>query len=449
MRDASASVLLTISILLVIAAVACGTDEVANQPSDLEIPALDPAIATLDQVLERVHMAMGAVSSYRTVSDLVTEGSEPDMAISARYITEWQTPGNLRTVTEESSPDGSTSRQETIRLLTEDYIREGDSVWKKHTYDLEHPMPAPRTENPLLDILRTEELELVSSSEFSDEGVPVFRLEVSVTEDPYTQGSGDSQEVYPYKIEARTTILIDRESFRFVKVSVETRTTQSSDIGSQPELAKPYFQTATVQPVDPTDSSGSLDVPLWYSWAFTTHSYEYNIPLTIVAPGEFELTSGITVETVAVSKVRTPRPEYTPTAIPTQNCSEQGASWPGCGIHSAADADVMLSVFPDDHKILIGDDVAITFAFDGPPHIIWTVDAYMWHLPDGSRVNICVPAPDVVTSNPPSDGIGRSLSHGGVYRSDEAQSRLQALLNDAGLVAEIHSRISYVEGRCD
>jgi len=74
---------------------------------------------------------------------------------------------------------------------------------------------------------------------------------------------------------------------------------------------------------------------------------------------------------------------------------------------------------------------------------------YMWYLPDVSRVNICVPEPDVVSANPPAGGIWKSFSHGAVYRSDAAQSRLQELLDDAGLVAEIHSRITYVEGRCD
>jgi hypothetical protein len=96
-----------------------------------------------------------------------------------------------------------------------------------------------------------------------------------------------------------------------------------------------------------------------------------------------------------------------------------------------------------------GIDVAVTFAFESDLPINWTVDAYIWYLPDGSRVNLCVAAPDVVTSNPPSSSIGRSISAGGVHYSEASKTRLQNLRDDHVLMAEIQSRINFVEGRCD
>ena len=320
--------LLTIpALLFVAAATACGVGDRTDQPLSLSSGELDPATATLDQILQRSRAAMSEVTSYKTRGETVTDPSPVNILGAARYFTEWQSPDRARNRVEVSEKESQESWfTEIVSVGGQIFTRSLDST--RHE---QPPLELIRSEwpySPPVIYLDAPDIELVSANATTDEGVKVFRPEFS--EAPrHADIDGEKPILYgARRPEAHHTLLVSQETYRFVSVTVETR--------------MPYGDAA--------EADGEA-VPL--SSINKNHFYDYNVPNVIEIPGEYVLWS----ETWSAESRSSP--PATPTAIPEHDCSEPAGTWPGCGIHTAADVEAMLAVFPEDTKIIVDDDIVI------------------------------------------------------------------------------------------
>ncbi len=103
----------------------------------------------------------------------------------------------------------------------------------------------------------------------------------------------------------------------------------------------------------------------------------------------------------------------------------------------------MLSIFPDDHKIPVGGDVVITFAFEGALNIEWPVDGFIWHAPSGSFMIICI-------SDSPEPEFSFWKYSGSSHQRNfpEAEPRLSQIWADDAVANLIRGRTYEVKGSC-
>ena len=393
-------------------------DGVGSQP-------LDPATATLDQILERTRAAMGEVTSYRSRGTVLVETSneDPDYGGRGEIFTAWQSPDRYRMITESSDPDsGELIRVEILKIGKRNYFRGGESDWIEMDPQLESEGRS-LSSDPLLYLLDFEDIELESADEILEDGSRAYRLDID--EHRVTPGS---QEGEPrgaiIDMQLRHVLLIDRATYRYVSL------TTSGSIKSE--------SYSTINGVR------SLEI-LQVNSVYTFEYYDYNEPVVIEPPTDSNPRGGSTGggnENIA-------RPAATPTAYPQYNCSEPSASWPGCGIRTAADVEAMLAAFPDNAKIVVDEDVVITFAFAGPPHVDWPADVSIWHVPSASVARLCYttePLQGETTTSP--EPVYRLLGSVVSGKSMAASERLQQIMDDVNLAKEIRSRMGRVEVQC-
>ena len=183
MRCASVKILVAIAILLTVAITSCGTDEsTGNSVGSGSVsgvgstPPLDPATATLDEILERSRIAMGDVTSYKIRGAVVTEISiGSDFVISQRTdeFRVWQSPDRLH-IRSESAASGFRDAHltEIVFMGEQVYSRSGTTGWQQP--ELFSPSRwSEQTYSAHVIVLDAPDMKLVSRNEETDDGTKV------------------------------------------------------------------------------------------------------------------------------------------------------------------------------------------------------------------------------------------------------------------------------------
>lgn len=292
MRKTFATALTLISVVFVIAAAACGTDEPASQLSSTAIKPLDPATATLDQILERTRAAMSEITSYKTRGVVDSNLAHTDPSPSNEFFTEWQYPDRHRNQMGPLKGEGESGFVTELLSVGDRYFaRLNDSDWQEQQ---------PRANNedadrsygfPLID-LDSSDVKLISTDEFTDDGVPVFRLEFRGYPAAQTTDSEELLAIEQSRSRVRVTLLIDQKTFRYETVIIESLGENESN-------------------VDTTANATLGGSTITYDF------YGYNEPLDIELPTE-------NVRLLESNPLATPDVEHTPTATapPMSKASE-------------------------------------------------------------------------------------------------------------------------------
>ena len=442
MRCASVKMLVAIAILLTVTITSCGTDESTGNSVGSDsvsgvgpTPPLDPATATLDEILERSRIAMGDVTSYKIRGAVVTERSIGSDFVSSRRTDEfrvWQSPDRLH-IRSESAASGFRDAHltETVFMGDQIYSRSGTTGWQQP----ESFSPSRWSEQAYsahVIVLDAPDMKLVSRNEETDDGTKVYRLEY--TESPflplYEEAQAESEGPeggiprFPETVSTNlNTLLIDQQTFRiFAQFTNGTRETTPAD-----------RNTADADGANVMLSSGTDERRHTVQ---TAYYYDYNVPNVIEPPTEFDPPGSV--------QINRDKPPVLPENMFTGSCSEPGASWPECAVQTAAEFETMLSVFPEDHKISVGDDVVITFAFEGPPNIDWPADGFIWHAPSGSFMIMCV-------SDSPEPEFRFWKFSGSSHQRNfpEAEPRLSQVWADDEVANLIRGRTYEVRGSCE
>ena len=353
---------------------------------------------------------MSEVTSYRTRGTVDFNLPQTDPSLSNEFFTEWQYPDRHRNRSGPLKGEGESGFvTEKLSVGVQSFARLNGSKWQ------EQP-PRPNNEEAdrsygfhLID-LDARNVELISTDGVTDDGVRVYRLEFRGYPVAPTSDSEELLAIEQFRSQTRVTLLINQETFRYVTAIIESQIENGPNIDTT-EIAI---------------LSGSV---------ITYNFYDYNEPVDIELPTE---NVGLRED----NPLATPGVPHTPTAIPIQNCSERGAIWPGCGIRTAADVEAMLAVFPDDHKIAVGEDVVIVFAFEGPPAVDWLADGFVWHVPTASFLSICV-------SGSPEPVVRFRGSTETSLNSPEAGSLLGQVLADEVVADLFRTRDFDIKGRCE
>jgi len=110
--------MLTLVIAATSLVVSCSSDSPDYDEADqTPFPPLDPASATLEQILERTRIAMGEITSYQTRGTMVITGRTPDDGGSGDYFTAWQAPDRFMFRTEGVDPDSGENQFMEFRTI--------------------------------------------------------------------------------------------------------------------------------------------------------------------------------------------------------------------------------------------------------------------------------------------------------------------------------------------
>lgn len=384
-------------IVLAIGFVACGSEQAPNSGSAQDV----------DVIVARARDAMGKVTSYRTTGEWTQTSYDSPEPESFQQFTEWVAPDRHR-LRLDSPPDGDGLFNEIIRIGDQIFTHDDHRGWQEQPRYAASLSDADRLNtvavrpgDPAM-LLDVENLELVGEDLF--EGAEVFRLvgHTSFERGPVAEGQPDSFKAFT---ETVTTLLIDRLDYRLALL-----------------IAESEIRFTVLKTMNGVESQEEGRASSFASSRF----FDYDEPVTIEIPTE-------NVRLLEDNPLATPvPPPATPTAVPAFNCSDSGASWPGCGVRTAADVEVMLAVFPAENKLAAGEDAVITFPFDGPPSVDWQAEAFIWHVQSASVVRLCV----------------RNSARAWKSNSPAATARFDQVLANKTLMDEIRSRMSHVEGRC-
>ncbi|MDA1278876.1 MAG: hypothetical protein O3B95_02375 [Chloroflexi bacterium] len=278
MRNASARIVLTFLILvLTFGATACNVEYSAAEPllsTATTIPPLDPATATLEQILNRTRAAMGQVTSFKTRGTLVAFPNPEGFDGTIETFSEWQSPDRVGWLTKAPEDPGDYRGGEGLALTVEGvtvgdhtFIRMSDepgSEWHEQPHNPNRLSSDPFS--ALLLLLDASNIELVTTNEATNTGDTVYRLEfggypVTQSIDPERLSEEELTALEHLSSRTRTTLLIDRESFRYVTV------------------------ITTQRPEDPTKDEAIVKAIMAGS-INTTYYYDYNVPLVIELPTE-------------------------------------------------------------------------------------------------------------------------------------------------------------------
>ncbi|NQW19705.1 MAG: hypothetical protein HQ477_03115 [Chloroflexi bacterium] len=299
MRSTCVRMLAVISTLLVAALfVSCGTDERVDDSLDSVLGAsigsqpLDPAIATLDEILDRARIVMGEVTSYKTRGTSLLErsiGSDFTSTHLTDEIREWQSPDRLY-VRSEIAESGFRDAilNESINLSDRGYLRNNDGVWLQ----IESSLPSPWQESTYsahVIVLDAPDMKLASRSEKTEEGTKVYRLEF--TESPFLPFYEETQAEsaapgpivnspeFPGNIFTNvTSLLIDQQTFRIL-AQITDVTTEFIPRDQNPDRV----DNAVVMSTFVSDERKHT--------VQTNYYYDYNVPNVIEQPTEYMTTS--------------------------------------------------------------------------------------------------------------------------------------------------------------
>lgn len=208
---------------------------------------------------------MGEVTSYKTRGEMASMQTPVGFDSAGRYFTEWQSPDRGRSRIEQTdSTSESALFDEIVGVGGQIFIRIHDSTWREQP-----PRDVDRAEwpfSPPIIYLDAPDIELTSRAEITDEGVKVFRLEFSEAPRPASIESDNAVIDISRRPEVHTVLQIDQETFLYVSVTVETRMPEYA-VAADPE-------------------------PVLIGWINKSSFYDYNVPVTINAPDEYEPWTG-------------------------------------------------------------------------------------------------------------------------------------------------------------
>lgn len=253
--------LLTISALFLVVAVAgCSSPEkVTSRIGDHPIyPITEAETITLEQVLERARLAMSVTDSYKTRETSYFRTSTTGLEEPSTGYSELDSNGDFRMGSTYPRAD-SDSFFEYRRVGTQFFTRSHHHGWEEpHKPNLE--FGSAQLADRFLEILNADGIQLRSTSERSDDGAWVYRLE-------YTEESGRFANGGYEVVVSSNTVLIDQYTNRIVTVFIDSR----HDV---------YFISEGEQITPDTKSR-------WYESVQTYNYYDYNQPVVVEVPDEY------------------------------------------------------------------------------------------------------------------------------------------------------------------
>lgn len=448
MRSANTGLLIAAAVFLLIALAACNSDSSDSGQIDPNagFSKLDPSRATLEEILERTRAAMGKVTAYKSRAIQITDNSRDQAARAlfgtlnnprrydpqeSQIVQEWQSPNRYFTRSEMNEVQfDDLKTNESIVIGNRVFSRMNETEWIQ-VESPSSPWPEIANSSHIL-VLDAPDMKLVSSDEETEDGRKIYRLEFSVN--PFAalyeqQFAGSESErplgrsEYP-KVDNSfvTTLLIDHETFRIV---------QKIDDG----------RNETVH--DPADGMLSNRVEEWSTSLTSTEYYEYNVQNVIEEPAEFTKYN-IGYNSAIITRFEESR---SPTRL---DCSDSPGAWPNCVITNPNDVEVVLATFPGESKIVIDEDIVISFAYAQSPPIDWNAHVFIWHKSSASVVQLCYTTADEKgeTTNSPNQKYRLNLASMN-DKTLESTARLQEIRDDKELMEQIRSRIGDVEVKCD
>lgn len=446
MRSANAGLLIAVAVFLVIALAACDSDssDLGQIDPNTGFSKLDPSRATLEQIIERSRAAMGKVTAYKTRATLVTENSRDQTAREmfgtlnnprrygpreSQITQEWQSPNRYFTRSELTDARfGDLITNESIIIGDQLFSRFNETEWIQAETP---PSPWPEiVHSSHILVLDASDMKLVSSDEETEDGRKVYHLEFSVNPfaalyeqqfaESESEGFFDPPE-YPKVVDSFvTTLLIDHETFRIVRKVGDGR-------------------NETVH--DPVE--GMLNAVDEWSTSYTSiEYYDYNVPNVIEEPAEFTKYN-IGYNSAVITRFDESR---SPARF---DCSDSPDAWPNCVITNPDDVEVALATFPDESKIVIDEDIVISFAYVQSPPIDWNAHAFIWHKSSATVIQLCYSQTVGIgeTANSRSEAFRLNLA-GGNNKTPESTAQLQEIRDNKELMEQIRLRIGEVKAKC-
>jgi len=223
------------------------------------ISPLDPKTATLEQILDRSRLVMGDIVTYKfCATRMVRESSDQEFSVRSYEFVAFHSYDHIRSVTVHPEIDGGYF-WESLSLGSRFLNRSSDQGWEE---SFEPPADGMQPTPPsagLASALYEDEIELISTDEVSDSGEKVFRL--AFTE--IHEGSKNGEILQNVVI---TSVLISQETFRIVTYIRE-------------EYA--HYEQRT------RSNGGLVRLDWWLGDISTTHYYDHNLPIVLVAPDDY------------------------------------------------------------------------------------------------------------------------------------------------------------------
>ncbi|MDA1278877.1 MAG: hypothetical protein O3B95_02380 [Chloroflexi bacterium] len=235
---------------------------------------IDPLAPTVDQIIERTRAAMNEFTSYRIRgASLERQSKTAELSLAYRSFSERESRDRYRSLTD-IDPDAGGYLLEFVvlgpRMFRNDG-RETYSGWQESEpiYDRGERESAFDIILSTLDSAYAEsvdknEIQLVSTDEVTDDGIRVYRLE-SVNNFRHSWNRDGVFEV------RTTSLLIDQETYRLVARTVDKHSQNGWLAGSSLKM--------------PADVDG-------WQWLFTERYYDYDVPIVVKVPDEYEPWSG-------------------------------------------------------------------------------------------------------------------------------------------------------------
>ena len=174
--------------------------------------------------------------------------------------------------------------------------------------------------------MHAPDISLVSKDDISENGRPVYSIETFCVVSPTADSECLPDDGYDLDVFTHTVLLIDQETFRIVQLFNTVEYGRSSDSDHEP-VSPPGSEIQ--EPEINGQSPVGINEPFRITNEISASYYDYNEPISIEAPNEYEDWDGITITETLVVTARVDELPHTPTPVASASCSESGATWPG------------------------------------------------------------------------------------------------------------------------
>jgi hypothetical protein len=417
-----------IALIAIALIAACGTDDTTNTSAQPSAP-YNSATTTLEEILERTRSALNEVTSYQSRGTMIVKSSsdDPSEGGTGEISTAWQSPDRHRMTMEGVDYDsGDPVGNEILTIGNQQFFNlnwpTDETEWHEMA-PIDTSVRVHPAEKPLLYLLDNTDIELLSPDKILEDGSRAIELKINqAPTSPETFGPElIDQAVYHI-------VLIDPTTFLFIHQTT-VAVIEFEDRGS-----KNGVQYTELKRIDQQ---------------FTYEFFDYNVPLTIEAPNNYQPWQG---PRPGVDPTPT-QPAHTPTPFSEFGCYERETAWPGCGLRTEAEVREMLTLFPSEALIVVDEDTVVTIATDAIPNINWPADAFIWHIPTASVAMACYthesPKGETTngeTANPPYPLRLHGTRVDGL--NAEGGERLTTALKNDALMAQILSKAGTAEVDC-
>ncbi len=283
------------TVLFVVVSAACVSEKADGLPPYPNIEAIDddavmlyprPAAfdigaPTLEQVLDRTRSAMNEITSYRTRGASLDRDSTTEFSLPARDFSEQQSRDRYRFGLDSTEYEGGYF-SESLTIGSRNFNRsdrETNLEWQESEPIFDRGEWVSPFDVILATFLNTDKPDpripdgfeliskLISRDEVTDDGIRVYRIEIIGHYDPPHVEGISSDGGRTFGLETRTTsLLIDKESYRLVAMSISSRYVSN------------FYDESSSEP------PANIE---WAETLYTERYYDYNEPIVVEVPDEY------------------------------------------------------------------------------------------------------------------------------------------------------------------